>query len=326
MVNFDINISSLKDAIQNLGRVVTEGERSSQHPYPFQSFKAKNNDSKIAVIDGSHHIIKGVNSVFSTIRSGFQIYQYNQKVEEYIEPIIIELITKSNDLKNGYIAKHEMYFTRITDEIPKGNMEFDKVTERIRTLLEWEKVQNLLEILEHGDIIMFDGSLISGVISTSKTFYEKLVEQAKEKGIVLVGLSKDTSLSINSAPVPFVLSESAKLYHPDKNWFVPFDDTYFIKFRKNIDLIFRLDIITPEDFTVEDTVQKIAAYCFAAGMEGFPYPMQTIHDAVRIDEMQRDHCFSLFKEQCLKSDISRKHFEQLFSIYHSQLDAISFGR
>lgn len=317
----EIDIGTVQKAVSLMQQMLQESDQHSIKTYDFQPFQAKNSSSKIGAIDGSHHNIQGTHFVFSSIRSGYQIYQDGHLTEEDISRTKIEILTKSN-----FRERHEEYFYNITGDKPQGMMEFDKSAERIRTLLEWDKVKRLVEDLSDGDVIIFDGSMISGVISTNKLFFEELETKAKEKGITLAGLSKDTSLMIGNTSVPRVLSKAAERQCPDSDWFVPYEDTYFVKFKDDTDFIFRLDLVLPEKYQAIDVIEKIAAYCYDPAIQGFPFPMQTIHDAVRISEQQVHECLDYFKEQCVENSIPLHFVDELFKIYHDQLDKISYGR
>ena len=268
-----------------------------------------------------------MNFIFSTLRAGYEIYQNNELFERDIDHILVEFIANNNDPKVGFGAKYEKYYQEIVENLPEKYPEFEKTPERIRTLLEWNKLKKLVKILGRGDIIVFDGALISGTITTNHEFFNGLAQQAKDNGITLVGLSKDTSLSIDSAPVPIVLLESSAEFHPNKNWYVEYKPgTYFIRFTKRVPQVFRMDVVHPKDVGIEEILAKISSYCFDPATLGYPYPMQNIHDSVRIDEMQKQECFEIFKKEYIKAGMPAHLFDEMFNIYHDQLDIISWGR
>lgn len=323
----DIDKKSLLQVTENMIKLSKDNKKYSNETFDFHPFKAKNTNCSFAAVDGSHHNLKGTNIVFSTLRTGYHIYKSGKQVISKIDPIKLEFIMKNDDPDLGFLTKHEFYYHSITGDIPTGKMEFEKVTERIRTLLEWDKIKELILRLQHGDMIIFDGSLISGEISTSHDFYEELVNLAKEKGIALVGLSKDTSLSIGSASVPYVLLNASKKQVPNQNWFVEFEDTYFARFSQTKELVFRVDMVRPEHMTVEEIMASIGAYSHSKATPGYPYPMQKIHDSVRISEIEMKYCFDRFKTHCeTHTALTSADIERLFYIYHDDLDVISHGR
>lgn len=322
----NIDMKSIHNAIDDFQQVFVDTKDQSEKDFNFTTFKSKNHDFKVAAVDGSNHNVKGNNLIFTMFRVGHLIYQSGQCIEASIDPIKADFLMNNQSETSGYQQKFERYFHDVIGELPKGKMEFEKVSERIRSLLEWEKIKNLISMLDKDDVIIFDGSLMSGAISTNNDFYNELVTEAKRKGISLVGLSKDTSLSIDSAPIPIVLLEASKKQFSDKNWYVDIDDFYFVKFIKNKDLIFRVDAVVADHISFGELMSRVGAYCFDQATLGYPYPMQKIHDSVRISEMERDYCFEVFKNECLKQGISHAQFDKMFSIYHDQLDKISFGR
>lgn len=322
-----IDVSSMKNAIKDIEKVVLDGNKHAKEAYPFTSFKAKNQKFQLAVIDGSNHSIRGMNFTFAALRTGYQVYQEGKEIERKVDAISVELLANHKDPQIGFESKFLNYYREIVGEDPVGFPEFDKTPERIRTLCEWQKLIELIEKLDRGDVIVFDGTLISGVITTTHKFFNGLADRAKQKGITLVGLSKDTSLSMDTAPVPLVLLESASIHYPDLNWYVEFrPGTYFVRFTRQADLVFRLDVVLSGEDTIETLLSKIGAYCFDFGTLGYPFPLQNIHDAVRISEMERDECFEVFKQEYRKAGLSQKIFEEIFQIYHDQLDKVSFGR
>ncbi|MGF7535726.1 DNA double-strand break repair nuclease NurA [Bacillus mexicanus] len=324
-MSFYIDQNSLRRSAQFLenvrGQLKTDSETNDI--YQFKTFKAKNHTNILASIDGSHHSVKGKSFVFSAINSGFQLYQSEKLILTEKSRTKIEILTKDN-----YKKRHAEYYINVTGQRPQRNLDFEKSTERIRTLLEWDKVKYLISILNKGDIILFDGSMISGVISTNKLFFENLCEQAKQKGIILAGLSKDTSLLKDNVPVPMILSAQSLKQKIDSNWYFYYEeeDTYFVKFRKHIDLIFRLDLVLPKGISEEEVIKFIGSYCFNKGNQGYPYPLQWIHDEVRISQQQFLHCLEEFKIECRKRGIPKSFVDELFTIYHDQLDVMSFGR
>jgi len=323
---YPIDLSSIASSASDIKNLAKESEISSQTNFHFESFVNDNHNYVIAAVDGSNHNIKGNNCVFSTMRAGYLLYQYGKEIKSSIDPIKAEFMVNDDVKDIGFQYKHEYYFHSITGEIPSGQVEYDKVVERIRTLLEWDKVKYLIQTLHKGDIIIFDGSLISGEISTSHEFFSQLTDIAKSKGISLVGLSKDTSLSMGGIPIPLVLQKASRTQCPEQNWFVSIEDTHFVRFITQKEHIFRVDAVLPPGLEMKTLLSRIGAYCYDSISLGYPYPMQLIHNSVLIKENQRNYCFNLFKQQCRENQVSESTFNQLFSIYHQQLDKIAKGR
>lgn len=327
MFSTKIDKDSIKEALKDFKHILNDGKEHAKRKYEFQSFKARNDSVTLAAIDGSNNSKKGQNFTFSTIRVGYELFKDGKKMESIIDPITVELLANNKDPNIGFQYKYERYYQQVVKDLPERYPDFEKTPERIRTLLEWDKLQYLIDHLSKDDIIIFDGSLISGTITTNHQFFHALEVKAKEKGIALIGLSKDTSLSIDSAPVTMVLQESSLEFHPNKNWYVEYTPgTYFVKFTKQKQLIFRLDIVLPEHLHIEDVLSRIAAYSFDPVTLGYPYPMQSIHDSVRISEMEREECFLAFRDEYRKAGLPERMLETVFDIYHDQLDVISWGR
>lgn len=322
-----IDGKSLQKTLDDLKRVVGDQKKHSQHQYDFHSFQLVKEPFRLAVIDGSNHNIRGTNFTLTTLRSGYQIFKGEDVVEEEIDSIKMEFLSNNDDPYVGFESKFEAYYNQIVKEMPVKYPEFDKTPDRLRTLLEWDKLVQLIDKMGKDDIIMFDGTLISGTITTNHDFFHDLVDKAKEKGITLIGLSKDTSLSIESASVPQVLSQSAMRQHGNKNWYVEYKPgVYFVRFTKLVDYVFRMDAVIPDHLNVEKILGRLLSYCYDEAVLGYPHPMQSIHDSVRIEEMEKEQCYAALREEFLKRGYSEREFEDLFAIYHDQLDIISYGR
>jgi hypothetical protein len=331
---FSIDETTLNHSLATIRSLTDSKTTQSKEKYEFKSFEIANHESKLAAVDGSNHNISGVNFIIAALRAGYLIYQDGELIEDNISKIRLETLINSNG-NIGYQKIYKDYYYELTGEVPEEHLEFDKVSERLRTIMEWKYITDLVNKLEKGDIIIFDGSLISGAISTNHLYFETLVSKAKDRGISLVGLSKDTSLSINDVPIPSILREAAKEQAKYQNWYVSIEDTYFVKFTRDIDLIFRFDVVYPDETTIEEILSKLGAYAFSTRTLGYPYPMQRIHDEVRISQLDKDNCFSMLKNQWIQKSNSQNsqelrkvisEFNELFFNYHKQLDLISSGR
>lgn len=325
---YEINRDSLAHSVKSIKKVFSDNKKHSKTDFKFIPFTVENHPGTLAAIDGSNNSIKGINFVLAVIRTGHLLYKDGKEIEKNIDPLTLEFIMNNQDLEVGFEYIHERYYHSITGEIPRGILAFDKVVERIRTLLEWKKVSDLIDRLTKDDIIIFDGSLISGEISTSHEYFESLTSRAKKKGIILVGLSKDTSLSIDSSSVRDVLSASSKLHLPDSNWFVNYEEqgVFFVRFSHARDIIYRIDAVVPDHLTMEKVVSWVGSYAFSNFSFGYPYPMQRIHESVLIKEAQKDFAFGEFKSMALKNGVSHEEFNKMFDIYHDRMDILSLGR
>lgn len=323
----------------------------SKKDFEFAHFTVNNHPYKVAAVDGSNNNIPGVNMVVAAMRSGYLIYQNGELVSEEISPLKIETLINTPNQQIGYMKKYTEYFQALTNKLPIEQLEFDKAPERLRTIMEWSDINELVGTLNKGDVIVFDGSLISGTISTSNEFYNAVVAGAKEKGIALVGLSKDTSLTMDSVPIPTILKDASLRKGFKENWYTKIDlkdvenvsggtvekikETYFVKFVKEKPYIFRVDMIIPSNTSVEEILSKIGIYAFTKKNLGYLRPMQKIHDKVRISRLEKEQCFNLMRKQWIKAQNPKneiayksclREFNEMFFNFHETLDVISGGR
>lgn len=308
-------------------------KKYAETKFEFRSFDLENHPYRLIALDGSNHNIEGRNFVLSTLKAGYLMYETDEQKEgkedpySYVDDIMMEFISNSNDSLVGFKAKHEKYYEMVTGRKTKRKVEFEKVTDRIRTLLEWNKVIELLDKLDRNDIIIFDGSLISGVISMSEDFFLGLAEKAQSRGILLVGLSKDTSLSMGAIPMPSVLLEASRIQHPNQNFLVSYDGVDYVRFLSDHDAVYRIDFILPNDVTKEQVSAWLGSYCLDdRSIYGYPFPMEMIHKEVMISKLENQYCFDEFRQSCLDNGVSYETFEEMFAIFHDELDKHTFGR
>lgn len=324
MVQF--NAASLQTSIAAFRQTVRDTYEHSSEDFPFQEFLIDNHPGTLAVIDGSNYNIRGRNFVLSCLRAGHLLFQRGVEVFASSDPIVMEFITNNDSYPMGYKHKYQQYFSRITTGDYTGRIEFEKITDRLRSIMEWERVKELIETLEKHDIILFDGSLLSGEITLNDTFYNTIVSRAKEKGIILIGLSKDTSMSIGSAPAPLVLLQASQRTHANKNWMVRHEDTWFVKFTQDENTVFRLDVEVPEGVMEEQALQWVGSYALFKFMLGFAYPAQFIHEHVKISEGMKQICFEEFQNLCLEQGMSQHELNTMFAIYHDTMDVHARGQ
>lgn len=346
-----IDSKSLNESIHALQTLSKSRNLKSKSDFEFKRFTVGNEVCKVAAVDGSNNNIAGINMAVTVMRSGFLIYQNGEVVKESISPLIIETLINTPNPNIGFMKKYKDYFYNLTNMATNSLLEYEKAPERLRTILEWSDINRLTEELEKGDVIIFDGSLISGTISTSREFYDLVVERAKEKGVALVGLSKDTSLTMDSVPIPSILKDASLRQGFNENWYTKINlrdvenaseetikqikETYFVKFVKEKPYIFRVDMVIPDNTTLEQVLSKIGVYAFSKRNLGYPRPMQKIHDKVRISHLEKEQCFNFMKRQWLKRqnpsneyEYKRciKEFNEMFFNFHDALDVVSNGR
>lgn len=174
-----------------------------------------------------------------------------------------------------------------TDDIKDRGASRDSLLAVPRNLAEWAAAEFVLdEELDGGDILVMDGTLQTRSMRETK-FATPICRKAAEKGIVLCGLAK-TSTLVTSDNLPLI-SRASKLAekagYGGKRWFVGVCDratsndmgyTYIAKFHEKSRYVFRLGILSEQHAgmsadDVKSVLASIAANARDISMPGYPY-------------------------------------------------------
>jgi hypothetical protein len=160
------------------------------------------------------------------------------------------------------------------------------MVQRIRTLEEYRYVFKALGELREGDILLVDGAL-RGDLHTPDIAIKMLSEMAQDKGVSVVGISKNSGLSAGYMPlIPLLDSEAMEKGH--ERWYARIsgrisggkEEIYVVRYNPIGESAFRTDVITLEK--VPDVLGRIAWYCDDIAYPGYPYPLADVHNEVII--------------------------------------------
>ena len=153
----------------------------------------------------------------------------------------------------------------------------------IRKITELKIAAEIISDLNSGDLIVRDGDLIEGT-ETEQSQIEKLKEKANEKGVIIAGLSKTTSLltdSGNSAAA--VLNKIG----PECAWYYPAtNNTGFVKLNKNSNYVFRLDFFVPDKLA--DILGALKQNSKDACFLGYPYGLVDADRFARVSTKEKE--------------------------------------
>ena len=211
--------------------------------------------ARIAFIDsGFQEITEGIFLV--KIFSG--IWQENKKIKTYHS----EFFFKASDGRTNIQDNEDKEFT---DAIVEG---INK--ENLAESIEAGAISFLLERLESGDVIVRDGSLDSPI-------FRKLMDESRKKQILLMGLSKSSSISTKSGELATdLILEQNDLNSKESAWYLrAFSDDYkdivFAKLNPLSRFCFRLDIAKIPGLDMKHAVEIIASNAIDPTFIGYPY-------------------------------------------------------
>jgi hypothetical protein len=148
---------------------------------------------------------------------------------------------------------------------------------------EWAAVEQCVEDADPGALVLIDGDLQPDWRVPS-TFLAELLARAAERGIVLAGITKHSSLSRGGAPLLGWLEREAEtLLSPRDLWWAPVARTrtdvggfQVVAARLDPDARFSFRIDLPLDVDPESVLSALSALCDDAAFPGYPYPLAVV--------------------------------------------------
>ncbi len=270
---------------------------------------------RIAAVDGSSGLAEPMGGLYiGLIRAGYVIYG-EEREKKVVSPI--------DAFRIGFDNSREIYEGRyreiLGEDAPAiGETEPRYILQRIRTLEEYRYIFRALDELAEGDILLVDGAL-RGDLHTPETAIKILSDRAQDKGVSVVGISKNSGLVLGGMPfVPLIDAEAeAKGFG---RWFVRIstqpsggkEEIYVVKYSPLGDNAFRTDIISLD--RIENVLGNIMRYCNDVAYPGYPYPLADIHNEVIIRKGTVDDISSRFRFEAMNRGIG---FSENF---HRKLD------
>jgi len=220
----------------------------------FRTFEKFSEANMLAVDGGSATLLNAGSFVVAGVRVG-HVEFHEKQFHSSSEPEFHLL-----HLASGHMEKYyEIFFQKIVGEeppdYPKG---LEEAVGRIRALMEWNQVKKILDLdIPEGTVVAFDGAMWAGIKGVGNLL-ERIVQTAKNKKIILCGISKKSMLVHNSRPlIPAVQMLGDKAL-PENNWHYPlevdssskfsdklFGKIYLAKLHSRSNYVFRVDLSLP---------------------------------------------------------------------------------
>lgn len=155
----------------------------------------------------------------------------------------------------------------------------------VRDRWEWAAVARAVEAADpqSGAMVLVDGDLQPDWRIPS-TWLAALLERAAERGVVLAGVTKHSSLARGGAPLIGQLElEAAAMYGPRALWWAEIghvrsdvgEGLHVVAARLDADapFAFRIDLPGGDGVDVERVLSRLSALCDDAAFPGYPYPL-----------------------------------------------------
>jgi hypothetical protein len=281
-----------------------------------------------AAIDGGQGRVVA-NSVFncSVYRAGLVVFEGCERSHENISELELVNLNPAN-----YQSLYAEKYLKLYNCYPSDWPTFSECLSALRHLKENSCLENAIDSLNQGDLLLLDGSLRAGDES-EHSFLIQLLDQASKKGIDIVAVSKASALLWKGgASMTGVISKLGNQKFKDKCWSVKIGsdypqkpemrikDLYIAKLNPYSRQAFRIDLSVRNRRKAGEIFKDLGFLSSDPFFTGYPYPLAAVHQAVRLSEDEllglRTHLWQI----AVKAGISEDEWELLFEDYHDTLN------
>jgi hypothetical protein len=198
----------------------------------------------------------------------------------------------------------------------------------IREWGEWAAVASCVSVAEPGALVLVDGDLAPDW-RISADWLPGIFDQADDRDITLVGVTKHTSLSWGGAPLLGVLERmAADLVGPRALWWAPVARTspsvgpgvqvVVARLDPDARFAFRVDLPGYADPVV--ALAMLSALCDDAAFPGYPYPLSAADRLAACPAWVRDEVWSQIEEQLDRAGVAAEVTERAFADRHRLME------
>ncbi len=238
-------------------------------------------DGKIAFIDGGNsEIIKGANFSLQLIRIYYTIYQNNKRIKNNKKEYFVLIVAKNKNDEifyevNIFDQEIKLEFDSFDEELRQGKHRIlpSTIAEHTRKIIEINEARELLKDLKEEDLLIRDGDLEENERIESK-FMNDLKKECLEKNIILIGLSKTSTLLTENGNSAII---SLKEIEPNKDWvyytnnIINNAEIGFVKLNKNSNYIFRFDFLSSQKALIINALSALKENSKDPIFLGYPY-------------------------------------------------------
>jgi hypothetical protein len=198
----------------------------------------------------------------------------------------------------------------------------------LRDWAEWEMAAACVEQAEPGAMVLLDGDLQPDW-RISSAWFADLVSAAAARQILLVGVTKHTSLSWGGAPLLGALERlAATLIGERECWWVPIARTrpdvapgiQVVVARLDPDARFSFRVDLPGDAEPSRALGALAALSDDAAFPGYPYPLSVADRLAACPPWVRDEIWGLITERLDQNGVPEEVRERAFADRHKLME------
>ena len=290
----------------------------------FELIENKKSDYKAGAVDGGQGtIVRNAVYTAGVYRAGYVIFDGLKRSQEYSTELNLANLDYSNYL-NIY---RELYRT-IFNIDPQDSLTFSNTLSSLRKMVEYQSTVKAITELKAGDMLLLDGSL-----QDEEQISRQIYETAKSAQINVVGVTKSSSLLWQGgANLVGMLNKLGDEKHRHKCWYVRVGkfprnsdrkhlcDIYAAKLNGYCDRAFRVDLSTNNYESPAEVFSKLTELSLDPYFLGYPYPLASVHQMVRVTAEELDHFARRLKDITLTSGVQESEWAILFGDYHNILN------
>lgn len=198
----------------------------------------------------------------------------------------------------------------------------------VRDRGEWHAAAACVEECDAGGMVLIDGDLQPDWRIQS-SWIASLIGRAAERGVVLAGVTKHTSLSWGGAPLLGRLERMAEeSYGAQACWWVPVARTrpdvgpgiQVVVARLDPDARFAFRVDLPGGTDAGEAVGSLSALCDDAAFPGYPYPLTVADRLASCPGWVRDEVWSQIEEELDRAGVAPDVRERAFADRHRLME------
>ncbi|MFH1053986.1 MAG: DNA double-strand break repair nuclease NurA [Candidatus Woesearchaeota archaeon] len=271
----------------------------------FQSVKGSESDRKICFVDGGNlEILKAPNFSVQIIRVYYTIYQRNKRIlakkKEFF--ILVKAVNKEGKIfyeteSFGDSIVGKLRFFAYDEEMKTGmaRVEVSSIAPFVRRLCEIRIIEEIVDELGKGDIIVLDGDL-QAKTRVEKEFLERAYELSNAKGIIVSGLAKtNTLLSDSGNAFMQLLLDKAPL----EEWYYKIlnedgKDIMILRLHRKSNHIFKFEIRKENLDDIDEVAYLLKRNSVDPVFLGYPYGLIEADRFARVTRQELDYLKTKF--------------------------------
>ena len=313
----------------------------------FKTISERKTQRKLAFVDGGNNEIIGapnfsvqLNRVYSSAWSGKEREKWRVPRVEFFSSTYSffkngeihynSSVVPSSECPEKYLPEsRDLTFSSVDRTLMNGNQRADieRVGSVARRFAEWRMALCSLEKLSRGDVLVMDGTLQSN-FTNEVNYVKALSEGVKEKGVILTGVSKVSTIFTTTAlSLIGAVTALAEKEHVNGDWYLPVAESRSIDHNAMItiaklnpvsDRVFRVEI-QREQFEelgtegVEEIFSLLCQNAIDATFPGYPYGLIDADRFARVSYDEVDYYRSLLMSEITRNGRTSKFLSHIRS-------------